>query len=243
MTEKKVGIISQARMTSTRLPGKVLKTAANIPFLKYHTDKLRQSGSPIFIATTTHATDDPIASFGEKEKIPVYRGDEQNVLSRYYGCALKHHLDIIVRVTSDCPFIDGKLIGASIRDYQQRADDLLYLSNCLVRTYPRGLDFEVFSMKLLTEAFQNATLPADLEHVTPYINQNRSGQVHLAHVTQPQDRHNYRLTLDTEPDYQLLKLLIEKYQAHHLSTADLIKLLDEHPELVAINADVLQKNF
>ncbi len=243
MSLKKAGIITQARMTSTRLPGKVLKTANQIPFLKYHTDQLKATGYPVYIATTTNATDDVIAQFGEQEQIPVYRGDEQNVLSRYYGCAVEHELDVIVRVTSDCPLIDGTLIRKGIEDYLEQADENLYLSNCLVRTYPRGFDFEIFSRHLLSDAYQNATRPEDLEHVTPYIHQNRSGQVRLAHLTRPEDRHYYRLTLDTELDYQLLKLLIEKYQAHTMSGSTLIHLLDAHPELVAINAGVAHKTL
>lgn len=243
MHPKRAGIISQARMTSTRLPGKVLKTAGNVPFLKYHTDKLRQSNYPVFLATTVNTTDDPIAAFGEQEQIPVFRGDEQNVLSRYYGCAQEHNLDIVVRVTSDCPFIDGQLIGQTINDYLSQGNNLLYLSNCLVRTFPRGLDFEIFSMDLLLDAYKNAFRLEDLEHVTPYINHNRSGRVQFAHVTLPINSNNLRLTLDTEQDYQLFKILIEKYQAHTLSTEELIQLLNNHPELVAINADVQQKNL
>lgn len=242
MINKKIGIITQARLTSTRLPGKVLKTAGDVSFLKYHTDKLKESGYPVFIATTTNSSDDAIAVFGANERIPVYRGEEDNVLSRYYGCALEQELDVIVRVTSDCPLIDGSLIRSGIQAYLEQQDDRLYLSNCLVRTYPRGLDLEIFSMTLLTEAYHQATRPEELEHVTPYINQNRSGRVNFKHITQPTDRHQYRLTLDTEQDYQLLKILIEKHRAHTLKTPDLIKLLDEHPELVAINSEVIQKS-
>ncbi len=141
---KKVGIVSQVRMTSTRLPGKVLLLVNNVPLLKYHTDRLRQSGFPIFLATTINPTDDVIAEFAINENLGWYRGDESHVLSRYYETAKTNGLEVIVRVTSDCPFVDGTLIKKTVDQYLQKNDDHLYLSNTVIRSYPRGLDFEIF---------------------------------------------------------------------------------------------------
>lgn len=237
----KVGIISQARMTSTRLPGKVLLPIAGRPVLQYHLDRLKQSGYPVFLATTVNKTDDPLAAFGQQHQIPVYRGDEQNVLSRYYEAARAFNLDVIVRVTSDCPLIDGTLIRQGIGEYLEGNDYQVYLSNCLMRTFPRGFDFEIFSFGLLEEAYHHASQAGELEHVTPYINQNKSGRVRMRHLTQPEDKSSYRVTLDTPEDFELIRTLIEEYQAHQLSARQICHLLDAHPEVVRINAMIEQK--
>jgi spore coat polysaccharide biosynthesis protein SpsF len=239
----KIGIISQARMTSTRLPGKVLLPVGGIPLVQVHVNRLLKSDLPLYLAITTNATDDVLADFAAQAQLPCTRGDEQDVLGRYHQCAVENQLDIIVRVTSDCPLLDGYLIADSVREYVQQADLRLYLSNVLERTYPRGFDFEIFSRALLEEAFERATLPSDREHVTPYIHQNRSGQVRFQHITRRPDRSSYRLTVDTADDFQLLKTLIEDYNAATLSTDELIDLLDQHPELVALNAHIEQKKI
>jgi spore coat polysaccharide biosynthesis protein SpsF len=241
MSKPQVGIISQARMTSTRLPGKVLLPINQRPVLQYHLDRLKQSGYPIFLAITNNATDDPLAAFGREHQVPVYRGDEQHVLRRYYEAARAFNLDVIVRVTSDCPLIDGGLLRQGIQEYVESKDSGLYLSNCLLRTFPRGLDFEIFSFALLQEAFHQATTAGELEHVTPYINQNKSGHVRFRHLTQAEDKSQYRVTLDTPEDFDLIRILIADYQAHQLTAREIGQLLDAHPELVRINAMVEQK--
>lgn len=230
-------------MTSTRLPGKVLLPIAGKPMLHYHVQRLRASGLPLYVATTTNTTDDPLADFAAAYGLPCVRGDEDNVLSRYWQCAQAYDLDIIVRVTSDCPLIDGALIGRAVQMYVAAKDERLYLSNVLERTFPRGLDFEIFSRELLAEAAHLATLPPDLEHVTPYIHQNRSGTVRFRHATRQPGRSSYRLTVDTAEDFALIKTLIEQHHADHLSAGQLITLLDAHPELVALNAHIEQKKI
>ncbi|MBT2557465.1 glycosyltransferase family protein [Hymenobacter sp. ISL-91] len=238
---KKVGIISQARMTSTRLPGKVLRPVAGRPLLAYHIERLQTSGLPIYLAITTNATDDPLADFAATHGLPVTRGPEDDVLARYQQCATAHDLDVIVRVTSDCPLLDGGLIARAVQEYLAADTPLLYLSNVLERTYPRGFDFEVFSRELLEEAARHATTVSDREHVTPYIHQNRSGRVQFQHLTRPSNRSAYRLTVDTAEDFELIQRLIEEHQADALGAEELIVLLDRHPELVALNAHIEQK--
>ncbi|NVO31167.1 cytidylyltransferase domain-containing protein [Hymenobacter lapidiphilus] len=240
---KKVGIISQARMTSTRLPGKVLRPIGGRPLLAYHIERLQASGLPVYLAITTNATDDPLADFAEARSLPVTRGPEADVLARYQQCAAAHELDVIVRVTSDCPLLDGGLITQAVQTYLAADNPRLYLSNVLERSYPRGFDFEVFSWELLEEAHQHATTASDREHVTPYIHQNRSGRVDFTHVTRPTDRNAYRLTVDTAEDFELIRRLIEEYQADTLGAEELITLLDAHPELVALNAHIEQKKL
>lgn len=228
-------------MTSTRLPGKVLLPVAGQPLLQYHVARLRESGLPIYLAITNNVTDAPLAEFATQHHLPYTRGDEQDVLGRYYQCAVENQLDIIVRVTSDCPLLDGQLIAQSVQEYVHQQDSRLYLSNVLQRTFPRGFDFEIFSRELLNEAYHQAALPGDREHVTPYIHQNRSGRVQFQHITRSPDRSQYRLTVDTSDDFQLLQLLIEQHNAAELTTDEIVGLLDQHPKLVALNAYIEQK--
>jgi spore coat polysaccharide biosynthesis protein SpsF len=239
----KVGIISQARMTSTRLPGKVLRPIAGQPLLHYHVARLQASSLPLYLAVTDNATDDALADFAAANGLPCTRGPEDDVLARYQQCATTHDLDVVVRITSDCPLIDGTLVAAAVQTYLAAHNPRLYLSNVLERTFPRGFDFEVFSRELLEEAATHATRASDREHVTPYIHQNRSGRVQFQHITRAADRSAYRLTVDTTDDFELIRQLIEEHQAASLSADALIALLDAHPELAALNAHIEQKKI
>jgi spore coat polysaccharide biosynthesis protein SpsF len=234
---KKAGVISQVRMTSSRLPGKVLLPAKGVPLLKYHVDRLRAFGLDVIIATTTNSTDDVIAHFAEKEDIGLYRGSEENVLSRYYEAAVKYNLDTVVRVTSDCPLIDGALVKESLERYQKMNDDSIYLSNSIIRTYPRGFDTEIFSFRLLEEGYKNAVTPFEEEHVTPYIKSHSKHE----HIIWAEDASAFRITVDTPEDYELVKMLIEQHNADTMGCGEIIRTLKQHPELVAINAHVEQK--
>ncbi|MCX6295700.1 MAG: hypothetical protein NTX97_06465 [Bacteroidetes bacterium] len=191
-----IGIITQARMTSTRLPAKIFKEVNHKPLLQYHIERLQKTGFDIAIATTINSTDDCVVDFAEIHKISSHRGSENNVLSRFHETAKKYNFDIIIRVTSDCPLIDPHIIRNSIEKYLKFNNPNLYMSNGVERTFARGFDFEIFSFKLLDEAFKNATLESDLEHVTPYIWNNRSGEVELYHVKQDQKNNGLRITVD-----------------------------------------------
>lgn len=238
-----IGIITQARATSTRLPAKVLLTAGGRTFLEYHLDRLVATGLPVIVATTTNADDDPIVELTEKAGLPVFRGSEHDVLSRFAGAASQYGLDGVVRVSSDCPLIDAEVVAAGVERWRAENDENLYLSNCLERTYPRGMDYEVFSTVRLLDADAHATLPPDREHVTPYLHQNRPGDVRLLNLPWSGGGAQYRLTLDTEDDRLLLTELLEKYGASRLGCADLVGILAGHPELVALNAHIEQKKL
>lgn len=238
----KAGIISQVRMTSTRLPGKVMMPVNDVPLLKYHIDRLRQSNLPVIIATTTNSTDDLIEEFAKAEQLGYHRGSEDDVLSRYHEAAVKYGLNTIVRVTSDCPLIDGSLIGKSVEKYLMLNDENVYLSNCVIRTFPRGFDFEIFSFKMLDEAFFKATLQSEREHVTPYIRAN-SGKVRLEHIIRSKDASSFRITVDTPEDFEMIKILIGRYEAHRLNCDEIITILESHPELAQINAHIEQKKI
>jgi spore coat polysaccharide biosynthesis protein SpsF len=240
---KKIGIISQARMTSTRLPGKVLKEANGLPLLKYHVDRVQESGYPLYIATTTNQTDDPIVAFCENEHISFYRGSESHVLSRYYECAKEHQLDVIVRVTSDCPLIDGKELQRGVEAFLEQDNPWLYLSNSLERTYPRGFDFEIFSFQGLEQAFEKATTAAEIEHVTPYLYLGKDSKVVKQAFRYVEDKSAYRVTVDTPADFELVRRLIEDFDAHLLDVKGIVDVLDNQADLVAINVNIEQKKL
>jgi spore coat polysaccharide biosynthesis protein SpsF len=241
---QRAGIISQVRMGSTRLPSKVLLPAAGRPLLDYHVARAQQSGLPIYLATTTEPADDVLATYAESHGLPYHRGSEADVLARYYETAQKFGLDVVVRVTSDCPLLDGKLIGGAVERYIAEGNPLVYRSNSIVRTFPRGLDFEIFSMEMLAEAYANATLPYEREHVTPYLKANSAMAnrvIYRDEVWPDGDFSRFRITLDTAEDYEVLRRLIEEHHAHELDVADLLKLLEAQPEIMALNAHIEQK--
>ncbi|MCS3842111.1 spore coat polysaccharide biosynthesis protein SpsF [Microbacterium sp. AK031] len=230
-------------MTSTRLPGKVLLTADGHSMLAHQLHRLSSLNLITVVATTTNATDDPIAQAAADLRVECFRGSESDVLGRFAGAAEASSLDVVVRVTADCPLIDPSVIGRGIRRYLSVDDVHAYVSNVLDRTYPRGFDFEVFSTQSLREAAEGATTPAEREHVTPYIYTNRSGHTTLHSVRREHDASAYRITLDTSEDLTLIRRLITEHRAHELSAEQIIRVLDAHPELVQINAHVEQKKL
>ncbi len=230
-------------MTSTRLPGKVLKNVNGIPLLKYHLDRLKIAGLPVFVATTTNKSDDGIIKLCEQEKVETFRGDEFNVLERYYFCAKKYRLDIIVRVTSDCPLIDSELIQQGVDRYLQINNKKTYLSNTMERSFPRGVDFEIFHFEMLKKAYENATLELEKEHVTPYFYQNDTKSFDKISLKNKKNNDAIRITVDTNEDFDLIKVLIENYQAHKKNTAEIVKLFEENPELGQMNEHIEQKKL
>jgi len=235
----RVGILTQARTTSTRLPGKVLVDIGGRTALDHHLDRLATSGLDVYVATTGNTADDAITELAARRGLASYRGSETDVLARFHECAAIHHLDVVVRVTSDCPLIDGRVVADAVAEYVRRGDPGLYLSNVVVRTFPRGFDFEVFSAEALAEAFANADAPEEREHVTPYL--RASGRLRLEDWTWPEDKSRYRVTLDTADDLRLIRALIVDHRAHDLDCAGIIRVLDDHPALVEINGHVEQK--
>ncbi|NML64898.1 NTP transferase domain-containing protein [Hymenobacter sp. RP-2-7] len=238
------GIISQVRMGSTRLPGKVLLPVAGRPMLDYHVARLRTSGLPVALATTTLPADDVLAAYAAEHDLPCYRGSESDVLSRYYEANQQLGFDVVVRVTSDCPLLDGPTIGAAVARYLAEGNALAYRSNVVARTFPRGLDFEIFSADLLALAHRRATTAAEREHVTPYLRAQfaPAGPVLRRDELCPLGDYSApRLTLDVPADFEVLRQLIGTYHAHELALPELLALLNAHPELLALNAEVVQK--
>lgn len=241
-----IGIVSQARLGSSRLPAKVLLSAGGKTLLQWHMERLAASRHQIILATTSRTEDDPLAEWAYEADLPMFRGSEDNVLSRYRECARHYKLDVIVRVTSDCPLIDGRLVARGIEYYLAFDETRQYVTNGQQRTFPRGFDFEIFSRELLEEAWQNATRPYEFEHVTPYFYQPRaSGQkrmdIALRHFVQDNDHSDLRVTVDTVEDFELIRCLIEEFNAGYAGYEKITDTLLRHPQLVAINHHVEQK--
>lgn len=239
----RVGIVTQARSTSTRLPGKVLMTVKGRSILAYHLTRLQAAGVPVYVATTGNETDDAIVEAASQVGVAgVARGDEHDVLRRYREAADQFGLDVIVRVTSDCPLIDGALIRAAVDAYlDDEPFENVYLSNTIDRTYPRGFDFEVFSAAALRRADEQAHRQAEREHVTPYLYSNSSAGVRLRSWTRTDDASRYRVTLDTPEDFRLIDTLIRQFGADELNCDQIVDVLRSHPALEALNAAVIQK--
>jgi len=239
-------IIVQARMTSTRLPGKVMKPILNKPMLEYQLERLArvERTDAVIVACTTNKADAPIVELCQRLGLAVFRGSEEDVLSRYYGAAKAHRADVVVRVTSDCPLIDPQIIDAVIRCYRSAQGRYDYVSNTLKRTYPRGMDCEVFSFRILEEVFIEATDLPDREHVTPFI-YRQPQRYHLSNVPYIGDQSRHRWTVDTLEDFELIKRMMEAlYPTNRRFTMqDCLALLDRHPDWAVINANVEQKAY
>jgi spore coat polysaccharide biosynthesis protein SpsF len=245
-------IIVQARMTSTRLPGKVLMPVLGKPLLAYELERLQrcEQTDALMVATTTNASDDPVVALCEGLNVPVFRGSEHDVLSRYHGAAQQAQAETVVRVTADCPLIDPAVVDGVIAHFkaaQQGAPPtetqsaLDYVSNTLVRSYPRGLDVEVFSRSALEIAQQEAIEPAHREHVTPFFYKNPQ-RFRLAALEAPQNWSHHRWTVDTPEDFELAKRILETLYPvkPDFNCQDVLALLEQHPDWVALNAHIEQ---
>jgi len=237
----KVITIIQARMGSTRLPGKVLKDLGGESVLARAVKRVRRTklAGEVVIATTNNSADSEIVAECERIAANVFRGDENDVLDRYYQCALSFGADAVVRITSDCPLIDSDVTDKTVHSFLDRRPD--YASNTLERKYPRGLDTEVMTMEALTVAWQDARKPYQRAHVTPYLYEN-PGRFRLLPVCGFRDYSHYRWTLDTDEDLALLRTLYERMNNRDdFSWLDLVKLLEQEPELADMNRGVMQK--
>ncbi len=234
----KTAIIVQARMGSSRLPGKVLMPVNGKPLLLYQMERLRRSCVPLIIlATTTSTLDDELCKMAARWSLPVFRGLENNVLERYIQAAEQYDVECIIRSTGDCPLIDPNVVDKALSLFK----NCDYLSNTLIRTYPRGLDVEVFTLSALKEAQKLAVSEGDLEHVTPVL--YRSGFFRTAHFENEEDLSRYRLCVDTQEDFCLIQKILSSLQHPNYSLRDLIVLLEKHPDWPLINQNIKQKGI
>ena len=240
-------IIIQARMGSLRLPGKVLKNLAGFPMLYHVVERCRKARTVrnVIVATTILSEDDAIVDFCGRFHIPYSRGSAENVLERYYDAERQYNFSVIVRITSDCPLIDPLIIDECVKKFYESGGD--YISNMLVRTFPRGLDVEVFSFAALEKAYRNATEPYEKEHVTPYIWENKKKKFRISPPLEasPEYTRDYRLTVDYPEDFMLIEKIYEYFYKTNtiISIPEVIAFLDTHPEIADLNANCQQKSI
>lgn len=213
--KKKITCIIQARMSSKRLPGKVLKKIrGKISFLKYLIIRIQKSKciDKILIACSKNFKDKKIINFCKKNNLDYFVGSENNVLERYYKASIYSNANNILRITSDCPFTDPKMIDQFIKLYQKKNVD--YLSNTVKRTYPNGLDLEIFSKEALAIAYKKVNKNYDKEHVTPYL--KRSKKIKKYCVKLKRNLSHIRVTLDTKKDEKFLKMIAKKLSSRKI---------------------------
>jgi spore coat polysaccharide biosynthesis protein SpsF len=232
-------IIVQARMTSTRLPGKVLMDVGGRPLLAHQLGRLKRSerADEIVVATTTNATDDPVVQLAGEEGLRWYRGSESDVLSRFVGAAREAAAEVVVRVTGDCPLIDAGVADKVIEDAITHAAECDYTSNVVVRTYPRGLDTEVLFTDTLLRLDRMAKSPSAREHVTAGI-YSMPHLFALRSVTDSADNSDLRWTVDTQVDLTLIRSLSEAIDISGAPYAQILAYVRTHPELQTMNVDV-----
>jgi spore coat polysaccharide biosynthesis protein SpsF len=235
----------EARMTSSRLPGKVLLPALGRPMLAHLTRRLKAVPSidAIVLATTTNATDDVLAEFAECHGILSFRGSEDDVMGRVLGAAQSADADVVVEITGDCPIIDPDLIEQTIRTFEY--NEATFASNSSIRSYPDGMDAQVFTLEALRKSAAMTDDPLDREHVTRHII-NHPDLFRHVYLVAPPSLHwpALGLTLDEPSDYELIRTLIEHFGEERplFGCGDVIRALREHPEWVDINKNVRRKD-
>ncbi|MBX3006540.1 MAG: glycosyltransferase family protein [Melioribacteraceae bacterium] len=238
-------VIIQARMGSTRLPGKILKPLSGKPMLLHVYERLQKSAyiNQTIIATTDLSEDDTVENFCALNNIKCFRGSSDDVLSRYYHTAHKYNCEVIIRITADCPLIDPFIIDKMILEFENNIDKVDYLSNTLIRSFPRGLDTEIFKLNALARAFNNATSTFDREHVTPYIYNNHE-IFRLINFANEIDLSAHRWTVDTIEDFNLVEIIYNKlFETTSIFLLDdILELFRQDPSLFDINKSVMQKN-
>ncbi|WP_172257162.1 cytidylyltransferase domain-containing protein [Saccharibacillus deserti] len=239
----RVTAIIQARMGSTRLPGKVMKKLGDRTVLGHVINRCQAipSVTQVIVATTTSAEDSVICEEAEMYGVPYYKGSEENVLSRYYEAAKTFQAEVVVRITSDCPLLDPQISHTVIEEFLKSGCD--YASSGLSETFPRGMDTEVFSFEALEESYQHASESFEKEHVTPYIYLHPD-RFKLKSFSNGKDLSGYRLTLDTEEDWNLIsKIYNELYQGEIFGLPAVLKLFAQYPKLPLMNKDIKQKKL
>lgn len=219
--------IIQARMGSTRLPGKVLEFICNKPLLIHVIDRVKKAKNvdEVIVATTNLERDNIIIKTLEQYNIKFYRGSENDVLSRYYEAAKRFNGDIIVRVTSDDPLIDYNHIDLIVEDLIKNNAD--YSCNNWIKSFPYGLDVECFTMKALERANKEATELCEREHVTPFIRDIKNN-FNISYIYSKVNLHNIRLTVDTKEDLEFVKHIYENIYTdnHNFCTSDIINFIN-----------------
>ncbi|MHA1169619.1 MAG: cytidylyltransferase domain-containing protein [Candidatus Hodarchaeales archaeon] len=241
----KIACIIQARVGSTRLPNKILLKVSNKEILLHVVERVLRATriDEVIVATTTSQYDELVVDLIENlnhEKVSTYSGSEEDVLDRYYQSAKKSSADVVIRITSDCPLIDWELLDYMVNIFVD--GDYDYISNVLTkRTYPRGLDVEVFSFSILEKMWETCEKKREREHVTTYVRENPS-LFKTMNIQQDVDLSHLRWTVDEDDDLKLVRIIYEElYQNPNFKTEDILELIKKRPELATMNKHVEQK--
>lgn len=235
--------IIQARIGSTRLPGKVLLDLAGEPMLVRVVNRCRRAKTvqEVVVATTTKQADEAIVKVSAERGWPCFLGRENDVLDRYYWTAIQYQADVIVRITSDCPLIEPEIVDRVVQEFLDLQPGVDYASNVFPRrTFPRGLDTEVMRFDVLEQAWHKDNNPAWREHVTPYIQRNPD----LFHIHGVINKVNYsymRWTVDTPEDLAFVRCIYDHFVCDRFSWREVLAVLEQHPEWLEINRHVQQK--
>jgi spore coat polysaccharide biosynthesis protein SpsF len=232
--------IIQARMGSTRLPGKVMLDLCGSPVIEHVINRLNKSNliDEIIIATSTDSNNQPLIDFCINKGVSFFVGSEDDVLDRYYQTAIDNNVedeDILIRITSDCPLIDPFVVDKVIQEHISSDND--YTTNVLDCTYPDGLDCEVFNFSTLKDTWLNANLSSQREHVTLYIRDNPD-KFKLGNVKNDVDLSDFRWTLDEKEDFVFIEEVYNNLfdKNSFFTMEDIVELLNEKPELLKINS-------
>ncbi|MCR8744768.1 glycosyltransferase family protein [Romboutsia lituseburensis] len=246
MKNKKVVAIIQARVGSTRLPKKVLKLLKGETVISHVVQRVRQCKciDGIVIATSLLDKDLEIVEEAKNIGVSYFRGSEQDVLNRYYEASELINADIIVRITSDCPLIDPIVVDEIVKFYINNNYNIVTNApaDLTKRTYPRGLDTEIFSFEVLKIANLYASKKYQREHVTPYIYENTDK---IYYYINKKDYSKYRWTLDTEEDFILISKIYDYFYKgeHNFYLDEIVKYMENNPDLYKINKCIAQKEI
>jgi spore coat polysaccharide biosynthesis protein SpsF len=232
--EGNITLIMQARMDSTRLPGKILRPLAGKPMLQQEIDRLKHCSviNTIVLATTADSSDDQVVELGKESDVSVFRGSENDVLDRYYQAAKDVKAETIVRVTGDCPLHDPEVVDMVVDRFRKRKVDYARTPD----NYPEGLDTEVMTFAALERAWKEARLPSEREHVTPFIrNHPELFRVDAAWTVGTTDYSRYHWSVDTEQDFRFAAAVYAHFGDTMFHMRDVLTLLEEKPELLNIN--------
>jgi len=236
------GCIIQARMGSSRLPGKVMMNVENQkPVLYFVINQLQECKliDKIIVATTTNEEDNQIVNYSKNLGIDCFRGSSIDVLDRYYQCAKEYSVSTIVRIPSDKPLIDPEVVDNVISVFNNNSYD--YVTNFLSNpTFPSGTEVEIFSMNALKKAWKKAKLPSEKEHVTPYF-ANHEDEFKITHMENSENLSHLRLAVDKIEDLKLVRKIVSKIKKRPIILKDIIDLFAKEPELVEINKNVNRK--
>lgn len=240
----RVVAITQARISSSRLPGKVLLNVQGKTLLQHHIDRAREATlvDDLVVATTTSAADDPISDLCESLGVSHVRGSEDDVLARYLLAAERSDAELVVRITADCPMIDPHVMDRTIDAFLQRIPDIDYVSNRIERTYPIGLDTEVVSRAVLEVAARESDWGPDREHVTYFV-WRQPQRFRLYNVACERNLGDHRWTVDTPEDFELVRHMIDALYPTDPSFGidECLTVLAQHPEWRALNQSIKHK--